>query len=610
MTRRGNLRNKLKNFLKRNTDKKKVIVISSYDKVSLIARELRRSLTSSRGDVHLLCFKSRIPEELNDFAGITKLSEDYLVHDDYVRIDAHVFRDASVNWHKKLKESHKDVFTYRDIELTKMAEYELQLFLIGKIKALCVIKEAVKKESYEAILVVDSNKELTHFDVLFRNVFKTECDFVDISDSKKFYHVIKKKLGLHLSRFLDACLILLPPKKGKLKLIDARLFCELGIKDTDQFTPVPFQKGVRSQLKCFLKNRGYLSFDANERGAKGKKIDPELVKDSFVFDGISYWELVREKIGQIIYRDFDRFRSYIDTFLGTHERNTIKSIILRNDLRELEKSMVLLARKLKIPTLVIQNGLLVDPNGHDTIHTDKVALWGKYTARWYEKLGNDPDSMVVVGDPFLDTLFSRRSKDSDTAKKEVLTKNLKFKENNSLVTLIGPGIGMFKLSSFTTDDIAGCMIRQVIKTIESIEGVNLVIKMHPNERAKTYEGFVKGKNRKRIAIVDKVDLHTLIEASDLIITRESTVGLDAVILNKPLAVISFGKRQNLAPYVDYNVAIAAYKEEDVESVIKKGLYDTGVRSNMSIARENFVKDLLYKTDGKSTERVKQLIDAL
>lgn len=606
------LRNKLGKFLKENSTRKKALVINSYDRIDAIAGAIKGLPGFLGENTDILCFKSRIPEELNDLADRVKISEDYLEKEDYSKIDDYVFNDISRNWDNEAIKRYKGIFTYRNIELARLAEYDFQRFLIARIKALAVVTRAIKKENYEAIFIMDSNGELGNFDRLLSMFYRIPADFVNIAEKKSLLNLVRSKISYTISNIIDHLAPLFIRRKGRVKLIDARLFYQLGIENTDSFILTPLEKGLKLRLKCLLKNRGYVAFDLGHDGAKdakekeAKEVDIRFLRDRFIFEGIAYWELVKDKIGTLIWDDFDRFRRNIDGLSGAHGRHDIKSVVLRNDIRAIEKTIVLASKNINISSLVIQHGILANPSGHNIVFADKVAVWGKRAASWYKKFGNDFRKMAIVGNPTFDRMPDYR----ESGNSENFMNKLGLTKKKSLITLIGPGIGMFKSSSFTTDDVNGVLIRELISAVKSIGDANLVVKLHPNERVKTYAKLITRDNKGIAAVIDKTDMHKLIKASDLVIIMESTVALIALLMKKPIVVINLSKRVGLIPYVKNKVAIGAYRKEDIPGVLRKAMNDENAKKGMDLARESFINDFLYKTDGKATERILELIEKL
>lgn len=607
------LKNKLKTFLQNNSNRKKVVFITDHKKIKALADVIKSCLSYFGSNTIIICFQSRIPEEFNSFINIVKISEDYLAYKDYLEIDKYVFKDISKNWDEEVAKIYKNIFIYRNVELAKIAEYNFQLFLLVKIKALIVMNRAIKKENYKAAFIIDSNNELSHLDELLQRKYHISTDLVSLKKKESFIDIIRRIISSWILCSLDNTASLFIRKQKQAKLIDARLYYQLNPKNKSNFILAPFERGVRLRLKCLFKNTGYIAFTlgnkklrkSNILPKKTETIDVKFLKKKFTFKDINYWELVEDKIGTLIGCDFARYRKNIDVLFNTQNTHQIKSIILRNDVKELEKTIVVSSKKMNASTLVIQHGMLAEPNGHDIIYADKVAVWGPYAALWYKQFGNDINKITIVGNPNFDEICEYKNLGNDD---DDFFKKLDLNKKRRLVTLIAPCTDVLKFSSFVTDDITRCLIRDVVKAIKSIGNLNLVVKLHPNDNLRSFAQLITRKDRSFMCIIDKTDLHELIKFSDLIITRDSTVALEAILMRKPIVIINLNKRPDLVPYVAKNVALGAYYNEDIISVINKALNDEEAKRKMDIAREDFISNFLYRTDSKSKERSLQLIE--
>jgi ribosomal protein L9 len=82
--------------------------------------------------------------------------------------------------------------------------------------------------------------------------------------------------------------------------------------------------------------------------------------------------------------------------------------------------------------------------------------------------------------------------------------------------------------------------------------------------------------------VNTVDVYELIRQSDLVITKDSTAGLEAAIMKKPIVVVNTTKRPDLVPYVEKGVALGAYKTGDIRDRISEALKDEGFSIDTNI----------------------------
>ena len=292
MRQRDCLKNKLRIFLKDESSSNRLIVVNSYDKMNLIADVLNDVVEKDDSATKILCFKSKVPESIKGFLGRTEISEDYLDMGDYEKIDKYVFEEVSKNWHKKIRKEYKDIFLHRDIELSNIAEYNFQTFLIPRIKALTVLQKVFDRKKYDNIFLIDSNGELNNFDKLIKKLYGAQAFYFEINEKVFVKDLVRKYFASFLTFLLDAFSSFLGYTNKETKLIDARLFNQLNPKEKNSFALAPLEKGFVLRAKCLLKKYFYIAFDVNEakRGTIGRpqNFNIEALKNQFIFEDIHY----------------------------------------------------------------------------------------------------------------------------------------------------------------------------------------------------------------------------------------------------------------------------------------------------------------------------------
>lgn len=145
--------------------------------------------------------------------------------------------------------------------------------------------------------------------------------------------------------------------------------------------------------------------------------------------------------------------------------------------------------------------------------------------------------------------------------------------------------------------------RELITVLSDFKNTQLVIKTHPLEEIQPYQQIVKEMNSD--AIVQKDHLYELLAKASVVVTYCSTVGLESMILGKPV-IIFMGV--GIAPNV-YESANAVFKVKN-RSQLKKTLHYILSKKHQDIIQKRikrFVYNVAYKQDGKATERVVQVI---
>ena len=130
-----------------------------------------------------------------------------------------------------------------------------------------------------------------------------------------------------------------------------------------------------------------------------------------------------------------------------------------------------------------------------------------------------------------------------------------------------------------------------------------MVKLHPRAPQEEYnEVSAYVEQNKNIRLVS-THPHELLLASDIVFTPFSTVGIEAVLMGKPCISLQPGQISE-----DYFIAMTksgivpvGYTEDDCRALVKKALSDENYRKAVAEKASSF------KTDGKATDRVTQLV---
>ena len=283
----------------------------------------------------------------------------------------------------------------------------------------------------------------------------------------------------------------------------------------------------------------------------------------------------------------------------------------------LAKAASIAAKQKGIPTLEIQHGLIFpytfiyiftkyEASNDELVKSlhyslpDKTAVYGSYYKELLTKMSvYSEDSVVVTGQPRCDIL----SHADRIYSIEKFLKKYKINPNHKIILWTTQCHGISNEENVKN-------FEAVFRTMQNLNDVTLVMKQHPNE-GKRYTKMIKGYiNKYGIDAVippKNSDTYEQLFACDLMITRHSTTAMEAVALNKPVIILNLSGEPDPVEYVKEGVAFGVYKEEDLKQAIEKLLND---ESELAKNRAAYIEKYLYKIDGKATERIVNLIEAM
>lgn len=139
----------------------------------------------------------------------------------------------------------------------------------------------------------------------------------------------------------------------------------------------------------------------------------------------------------------------------------------------------------------------------------------------------------------------------------------------------------------------------LVEAVRSLQGFRLIIKPHPAETPGLYADAIAGVPTMAIAPAG-ADLAELLVAADAIVTMNSTVAIDALVLGVPSLVIELPN--NLSPFVEAGAMLGANGADAIRRQLEVLLYDVGARRSVLDAGAAFARRYALASDGQAADR--------
>jgi hypothetical protein len=273
------------------------------------------------------------------------------------------------------------------------------------------------------------------------------------------------------------------------------------------------------------------------------------------------------------------------------------------------RALVLEARRRGVPSVGLQHGFIYrhwlnylhEPDelvamGPDRgfPHPDRTLLFDAHGARHLAGPGRlPPETLRVTGSPGRDRLVEASTR-LRTDNREAIRRELGVEPDEHLLVLA---------AKFT--EIQGDL-PELFRAVEAAPSVRLVVKTHPAETAQPYAALAAGARRITIA-QPSADLARLLAAADALVTRNSTVAIDALVLELPALVL--GLPNNLSPFVEAG-AMVGVAEGGLNQALERVLYDREAREAIVARARQFTAGGGMPADGRAAERAVDEILAL
>jgi hypothetical protein len=273
-------------------------------------------------------------------------------------------------------------------------------------------------------------------------------------------------------------------------------------------------------------------------------------------------------------------------------------LIVITDATFIERTFILTCKRLEIPSLRIQIGLIGSKHDQRACLVDKMAISGDITKELLTKICKiDKNRLVITGYPAYDKLAVA----DKNFIKEKICKNLKLDEYKKIIVFTTENLSLFENTT---------LAEIVCKAIFGIFDAQLVIKVHPGEQDCQLYKNIADKARINYVVTRDYDIHEILYIADLVITYFSATGLEAMVLNKPLITLNPFTENDPINYADSGAALKAKNEKELNDAIKRILCDEKTRESLAKNRNKYIYKQAYKQDGKSTKRVVELIEKM
>ena len=275
-------------------------------------------------------------------------------------------------------------------------------------------------------------------------------------------------------------------------------------------------------------------------------------------------------------------------------------IVAGDDCDYRTRAYFLLAKREKIPTLLIQQGLA----SYKTVDfmflsTDKIAVIGEDSFLKLLGMGVERDRMIITGRSGFD--------------------NLVLPENEIQRDPIITGRPLVKRYILFTSQpfVAGAFKdpktrNEAVEFMYSLSFTDLpvVIKPHPGEDM-NFHRKLSMKYPQAILVDKDSNTNRLVKNCEILVTCSSTTALQAMIAGKPVIIFNFRGCSEHSPYYGSKAVSIASTYEELTKVIKYTLENKNkILSENNKEREDFIKFNTYLPDGNASGRILDIINEM
>lgn len=221
---------------------------------------------------------------------------------------------------------------------------------------------------------------------------------------------------------------------------------------------------------------------------------------------------------------------------------------------------------------------------------DRVAVLSDYVREAAVAQGASADQYVVTGQPAFEQI-------------EILTDAERHSLRESLEIASNAPVFMWATQN-TPERFA--ILRAFANIAKRHPEWVMIAKIHPNESSAIYQEQMPADSPVRI--IGDMPSQKLLNIADGVITEYSTVGLEALLLDRPLVVANFSGQPDVLPYADMGAATRATDEAELEECLTRLVTDRELQQQLSQARVQFHQ--FVTSMKKPSERIVELMHTL
>ena len=338
-----------------------------------------------------------------------------------------------------------------------------------------------------------------------------------------------------------------------------------------------------------------------KRGWKLRALWTALVRDYgaeaiFEHDGKLLWPVLRRWLEVLVVERFAKMVFWAEAAKNIY-RSMRPSAVVVSPETPAPIVAIALARRYGIPSLFVHTGLTDDSPRHGHVEADMAAVISPYCREVCMRRGVAPDRLVIAGLTCWDGIARREVPHTAQTVREQLN--------------IAPED---KIVIFGTQPLPVAetrrMVEPVFRAVSRLANVRLVIKVHPRELVEKYATLVADIAMPQVDPVivrREVDLHSLIAASELLLTGFSNVALEAAILGKSVVAINLRDEPDILPFVADGIAADAGNEAEIEEQVVCLVSDPEAKKELTASRDAYFHRNPELRDGRAAQRLAQLI---
>lgn len=493
---------------------------------------------------------------------------------------------------------------YRSVELLPLFYYHIYIILTSCKKNLRLFEEIIKKEKPKKIIFFeggDKTQNETEFaSKIIKKIFKGELEKITYSskNTKKInlkYQILK--IVNSAQKIITKLRLNFAKNKRKIFICGGKTYFDsvtrLLVKDKRNKV-FPFGNFSRKSffvILNYMRSHGFYDQKSPLKNGLPQKINviyEEISQKNFFkeFDiAKEIDEIVKSRLANMIKKNVLYTAEFLEELYSVMKKKKIDMILLSGEGSPFSRGIVQLLKQFNIPTIHFQHGLFINemPN---FVNSDYVFSIGEFPKKQFLKYASKNSKIEVIGCPRYDK-FEKR----DYGNKKIILYAMEIANGNDIVP-----------DTHLTKKRQKEILEQIFKVMKDFPEYKLIIKTRPGwEMAKLPELVARKLSFSNFEVIEKADNIKLLNESEIVIINSTTMGIEALLLDRPVISFSYKDLDKFNPYTKIDAVKVVYSSTQLKELIEKLIS----KKHKNLKKGNFKQWLFY--DKGASERAVKLI---
>ena len=319
--------------------------------------------------------------------------------------------------------------------------------------------------------------------------------------------------------------------------------------------------------------------------------------ESVVYLGASMRDLVNERGESVAFNLIEKKGRQIFLPIWTMQQ-VIEfekpDLILTTNAPRMERASTIVGNRKDIPTINLHDDLGFMVRDY-ILSGDRISVMSHITKENLIKQGHDASKIVINGHPAFDVIPNELKKFNSLQ----IRRRYSLSENQPCL-LLGTSMAGERGKIMNITPLV-CDAIQKLKI-----NYQLIIKPHPGEDVDAYKHFADS-HPICPKVISEVNIRELLYISELLITFESTIMIESVLMSKPMISVNLSGKPNPLPFIEWGLGVEVFTLEQLMDAIEHVLNNFEFKKKYNNARLSYFGN---SVDGKACSRVANLAYSL